>query len=64
MRRNPDAGPTILHLPHRWRAIRYDVGDIGFEAVPHYRFSEFLLSPRRRVLLRNGQETFVTVRKQ
>jgi|GEM_PF-179706 len=56
MRRDTDAGPTILHLPHRRRAIRYDVGDIGFEAVPRYRFSEFLLSPRRRVLLRNGQE--------
>ncbi len=26
------------------------------EAVPRYRFSEFILSPRRRVLTRNGQE--------
>src|SRR5919106_2178733 len=26
------------------------------EAVPRYRFSEFILSPRRRVLLRSGRE--------
>src|ERR671918_3081116 len=26
------------------------------QAVPRYRFSEFILSPRRRMLLRNGRE--------
>lgn len=29
---------------------------LALEAVPRYRFSEFILSPRRRLLVRNGQE--------
>ncbi len=29
---------------------------MALEAVPRYRFSEFILSPRRRVLIRHGQE--------
>src|SRR5262245_31682262 len=29
---------------------------MALEAVPRYRFNEFILSPRRRMLIRNGQE--------
>ena len=29
---------------------------LGREVVPRYRFNDFILSPRRRILVRNGQE--------
>jgi DNA-binding winged helix-turn-helix (wHTH) protein len=34
--------------------LGYDGRDIA--SVPRYRFSEFILSPRRRILIRNGRE--------
>ena len=33
-----------------------DTGAAALRALPRYRFSEFVLSPRRRVLLHNGRE--------
>ena len=42
--------------------VGYD-GASARDAVPRYRFSEFILSPRRRMLVRNGRKRPLTLNR-